>query len=194
MAGVFSGDRIPLFAMGTLGLLGAAIGAMFVTLQAYDRLSGSSPRTAPMPTQSAPRAASDASRDDEYRNRLEPEQYRVTREKGTERAFSGKYWNNSKKGLYKCVCCGTVLFDSKTKFDSGSGWPSFYEPVDDTKLDTLIDGSLNTQRTEVICRKCKAHLGHVFDDAPKQPTGLRYCINSAALDFEETTPASGSGK
>jgi peptide-methionine (R)-S-oxide reductase len=88
------------------------------------------------------------------------------------------------------VCCGTVLFDSRAKFDSGTGWPSFYEPVDERRLDSLIDGSLNGQRTEVICRMCKAHLGHVFDDAPTKPTGLRYCINSAALDFQETATAS----
>jgi peptide-methionine (R)-S-oxide reductase len=190
MDGVMSGGRIPLFTLGTLGILGVAIGAIVVTSQAYDRLSGSNPRSAPMPIKPAPRDASDLSRDEEERKRLTDEQYHVTREKGTERAFSGKYWNNKKAGLYKCVCCGTVLFDSKSKFESGSGWPSFYEPIDESKLDSLIDGSLLGQRTEVICRNCKAHLGHVFDDAPQTPTGLRYCINSAALDFHETGPGS----
>jgi peptide-methionine (R)-S-oxide reductase len=190
MDGVMSRGRIPLLTMGTLGFLSVAIGAIVVTSQAFDRMSGSNRRTEPMPIKPAPSDASIEPRNDEFKTRLTPEQYHVTREKGTERAFTGKYWNNKAVGLYKCVCCGTVLFDSKAKFDSSTGWPSFYEPIDESKVDSLIDGSLNSQRTEVICRTCKAHLGHVFDDAPQQPTGLRYCINSAALEFQETARAS----
>jgi peptide-methionine (R)-S-oxide reductase len=186
MDGDMSRGRVPLLTVGTLGFLGVAIGAIVVTSQAFDRMSGSNPRSKPTPIEPAPSKGPTDSRDEEYKRRLTPEQYHVTREKGTERAFSGKYWNNKAAGFYKCVCCGTVLFESRTKFDSGTGWPSFYEPVDESKLDSLIDGSLNGQRTEVICRTCKAHLGHVFADAPQQPTGLRYCINSAALDFQET--------
>ena len=194
MDGVMTRGRIPLLTVGTLGFLGVAIGAIVVTSQAFDRMSVSNQRAEPIPIKLAPSDASADNRDEEYKKRLTPEQYYVTREKGTERAFSGKYWNNKAVGLYKCVCCGTILFDSKAKFDSGTGWPSFYEPVDEKKLDSRIDGSLLSQRTEVVCRNCNAHLGHVFDDAPLQPTGLRYCINSAALDFQESAPVSEKGK
>ena len=126
--------------------------------------------------------------DDErvWREKLTKEQYKVLREKGTEPAFAGKYWNNHEKGIYKCAACGTPLFDSETKFESGSGWPSFYAPVDNEKVESKRDLSHGMVRTEVLCKNCKSHLGHVFKDGPK-PTGLRYCINSISLDFKKET-------
>ncbi|MEX2469027.1 MAG: peptide-methionine (R)-S-oxide reductase MsrB [Pseudohongiellaceae bacterium] len=124
--------------------------------------------------------------EEELRQKLDSEQYHVLREKGTERAFTGKYWDLKDQGTYHCAACGEPLFSSETKYDSGSGWPSFYEPARGDNVEEVSDHSHGMIRTEVICGKCQSHLGHLFPDGPQEKTGLRYCINSASLDFRKT--------
>ena len=123
--------------------------------------------------------------EEEWKKKLSKEEYHVLREKGTERAFTGKYWNHKEKGTYKCAGCDIELFSSETKFDSGCGWPSFYDALDKDKIEEKVDLSHGRGRIEVLCKNCGGHLGHVFEDGPRDKTGLRYCINSVSLDFEK---------
>ena len=122
--------------------------------------------------------------DEEWKKQLSPEEYKITRKQGTEAAFSGATWNNHEKGIYRCVCCGNDLFSSEHKYESGTGWPSFWKPIAPENVTERPDNSLFTKRTEVLCSRCDAHLGHVFSDGPK-PTGLRYCMNSGAMKFSK---------
>jgi peptide-methionine (R)-S-oxide reductase len=122
--------------------------------------------------------------ENDWRSKLTPEQFRVTREGGTERAFTGAYWNHKGDGMYRCICCGAELFRSDSKFDSGTGWPSFWEGINPDAISTHQDASHGMVRTEIRCANCGSHLGHVFEDGPT-PTGLRYCVNSASLEFED---------
>ena len=123
--------------------------------------------------------------EEEWKENLSKEEYHVLREKGTERAFTGKYWNHKEKGTYKCAGCGVELFSSDAKFESGTGWPSFYEALDKDKIEEKVDLSHGMRRIEVVCKNCGGHLGHMFDDGPRDKTGCRYCINSLALKFEK---------
>ena len=177
-------DQAPCLLVGTFVFGGAAIAGIITSLAT---INPSPPvlKSAPLPTDPKPTNPSADDPDAEYRKKLTPEQFHVTRERGTEAPFTGKYWNHKGHGLYKCVCCGTCLFDSRTKFDSGTGWPSFYEPIDESRIDSRVDGTLLDQREEVICRKCQRALWAMSSlTARGQP----------ACDIASTPPRSSSRK